>query len=408
MTATLHLRRCATTLAMLAFIAAPGCLAELPTDSCVEHVATPAVPGPVRLDGPCNLDLESPTRLLVTTTDFATGAISVVDVETMVVTKDVGLGSTDAIPTWHDGMGLLVHRFQIDTVQVLDPGRDWALAAEIPIEAACSEAPNPQAVVFDADGLGYVTQLDVPELAIIDPRSTGPQARVGTIDLRSIPDVDGNADLGAAVACGSIVWVVAQRLDPSYSRRGPDELIAVDTTVGAPVDLDPDIPGAQGLVSAGAWLRQLRRDPADVEAHTLLGLSTGIERFDLSVGTVTWAVTPERFAAAGIVAPLQSQAFAIDADGTVAYLAAYDEDFSQVQLYRVGLDDAEPQTPQSFAQGFDSVEHTLERIGTRLWYGSTRRMAPGLWVFDLDGASPQPLAGPLSTGLPPYSMAVAP
>lgn len=385
-----------------------GCLAGYDVDACASDLPVTTVPGPIVLDGPCDLDPVAPTRLLVTTTDFATGAVTVVDTATMTVTADVALGSTDAVPAWHDGLGVLVHRFQIDELQVLDPARGWATVADIPITASCSATPNPQSIVFGTDDLAYVTQLDVPELAVVDPRAPPAQARVDTIDLRAIPDVDGNPDIGAAVACGSIVWVVAQRLDLSLRRLGPDELIAVDTAARAPVDLDPDAPGAQGLRSAGEWLRQLRRDPADPAAHTLLGLSTGIERFDLDGATVAWAVPPEAFVAADIGESLQAQSFAVDETGTTAWIAAYDRDFTQVQLYQVGLDGAEPQIPESFADGFDSVERTLERVGDRLWYGSTRRSAPGLWVFELGPDGPTPLVGPLPTGLPPYSMVAIP
>jgi hypothetical protein len=392
----------------LAFAAPWACVSSVEPESCAAATTVAARPGPVTLDGPCALDGDRLTRLLVTTTDFATGAVSIVDTATMQVTPDVALGSTDAIPSWHDDLALLVHRYQIDEVQVLDPARAWATIADIPIEASCSATPNPQAVAFGPDGLGYVTQLDVPELVVIDPRAAPGAALVSTIDLRAIPDADGNPDFGSVVACGSIVWVVAQRLDASFARVGPDELFAVDTIAGGPVDLDAEQPGAQGLPSAGAWLRQLRRDPGDPNAHTLLGLSTGIERFDLEAQSVAWVVTPERFAAADIGAPLQPQAFAVDAAGAVAYVAAYDGDFSQVQLYRVGLGDGAPQVPEAFADGFDSVERTLERVGDRLWYGSTRRSAPGLWVFDLGDDPPSVLAGPLSTGLPPYSLVAIP
>jgi hypothetical protein len=386
----------------------PACVATLDPEACAADGDAITLPGPLVLDGPCTLDIESPTRLMVTTTDFATGAVSIVDAVTMTVDADVALGSTDAIPSWHDGVGLLVHRYQVDEVQVLDPSRAWATVADVPIEAACSVAANPQAIAFADDGRGYVTQLDVPELAVLDPDAAPGFARVSTIDLRGIPDDDGNPDFGAAVACGSIVWVVAQRLDERFARVGPDELFAIDPAAGGPVDLDATTPGVQGLRSAGAWLRQLRRDPTDPRAHTLLGLSTGIERFGLEDGAVGWAVAPDRFAAAGIGEPLQPQAFAVDAAGTQAFVAAYDRDFSQVRLYRVGLDDAAPQIPEPFADGFDSVERTLERVGDRLWYGSTRRTAPGLWIFDLGADPPIAIAGPLSTGLPPYSLVAIP
>jgi hypothetical protein len=380
-----------------------ACAPEYGDDPCVGEPSVVAVPGPVVLDAPCGDEVLAPTRLLVTTTDFSTGAVSVVDVASMTVSADVALGSTDAIPAHVGDLAVLVHRYQIDDIQLLDPARDWATVADIPITAECTEAPNPQAIVFDGEGRGFVPQLDVPEIAILDGTS-----RTGTIDMRGVPDEDGNPDLGAAIACGGTIFVNAQRLDDAYQRVGPDELVAVDTEAAAPIDLDAKADGVQGLRSEGAWLRQLRRDPADASGHTVLGLTTGIERFDLANARVQWAVAPERFAAAGIGDMLQPQSFAIGETGALAYVAAYDEGFGQVQLYVVGLDDHEPQVPQSFADDLESVERTLERTGDRLWYGSTRRDAPGLFVFDLTTEMPTQIAGPLSVGLPPYSMVAIP
>jgi hypothetical protein len=392
--------------------AAAGCLPSADPLPCDSTAPPGAAPGPVVLDGPCGDDVDLATRLLVTTTDFSTGSISIVDAATRTVTRDLAVGSTDAIPAWHDGLGMMLHRYGIDELQVLAPDRGWATAASIPIQGGCAASSNPQSIVFDDDGLGYVTTLGLPRLTVVDPRGVPAMAVVDTIDLRRIPDVDDNPDIGTSIACGSIVWVVAQRLDGAFGRIGPDELFAVDTAAAALVDLDPSTPVVDGLRSAGAWVRQLRRDPADPSGHSVLALSTGIERFEFATGTVEWAVDPARFVDAGIGEVLLPQSFAVAAAGDVAYVAAYDEGFSQVQLYWVGLDGGEPTVPQSFADGFDSVERTLERVGDELWYGSTRRSAPGLWVFDASDGPPT-LAevvamGPLGTGLAPYSMVAIP
>lgn len=410
MTMRREIRTTTTTTRSLALLlgTASGCLPGFEPLPCDATEPAMAQPGPVALDGPCGDDPNLATRLLVTTTDFATGALALVEGSSRTVTVDLAVGSTDAIPAWHDDLALMVHRYGIDEVQVLDPGRDWATAANIPINAGCAATPNPQNIVFGDDDLAYVTTLAAPQLTVVDPRAVPAMAVLGTIDLRGIPDVDDNPDIGAAIACGSIVWVVAQRLDEAFGRIGPDELFAVDTGAGALVDLDPSDAAVDGLRSAGEWVRQLRRDPADPSGHSVLALSTGIERFSLAEGTVEWAADPARFDDAGIGEMLQPQSFALSKEGTVAYVAAYDDDFSQVQLYSVGLDGNAPTIPEPFADGFDSVERTLERLGDDLWYGSTRRSAPGLWVFDTLATPPEVVAGPLSTGLPPFSMVAIP
>lgn len=386
---------------------AGGCTPVDTGEACPggERAALP-IATPV-LDAPCALDPIDARRLLVTTTDFATGAVSVLDTRTLVAERDVAAGSTDAIPAWHDGRALVVHRYQYDYVEALDPARGWATVGEYPLAPGCAGVANPQAIAFGPDGRAYVTQLADSDVAILDLAAPPASAEQGGIDLSAF-DGDGNPEAALAVACGSTLWVAIDRLDETFTRKGPDELVAIDLRAGTAIDLDGARPGPQGLRSAGAWVRQLRRDPRDPAGHTLLALSTGIERFDLAGGEVEWAVTPERFAAAGLGGRQQLQALAVAPDGTRAAVAAYDDDFGEVRLYMVGLDEHAPDTPEAFADDFDSVERTLEWLGDRLYYGSRRNHAPGIWVFDTQVDPPAVVAGPIATGLPPYSMVAIP
>jgi hypothetical protein len=360
------------------------------------------------LDEPCAVEPNNPTRLLVTTTDFATGAVSVIDLQGGTVQNDVAAATTDSVPAWHDDTAVLVHRFQHDYLEVLDPARDWATAGEFPVKSECTEAPNPQSVAFGPDGLAYVPQLASPDIAVLDLQAKPAEALVDTIDLGAFADDDGNPEASLAITCGETLWVSVQHLDPSFVRVGDDELVAIDLVRGRAFDLDEEEDGGQGIRSAGEWIRQLRRDPTDTAGHRVLALSTGIERIDLAARTVEWAVAPSVFADVGLEGMRLLQSFDVTEDGTIAYVAAYSQDFAQVSLWRVGLDGASPTIPESFAGGFDSVERTLELAGDRLWYGSTRPGAAGLWTFDVSQWPPVQSSAPLALGLPPYSLLAIP
>jgi hypothetical protein len=395
--------------ALAAVLALAGC--EVPAEPAEPdpewEVDGDAVPSGWRAPtGPCDLDPPSPSRLVLTTTDFVTGAITVVDAIEGTVEADVAVGSTDAVPFAHGGQMIVVHRYQLDRIDVLDP-ESWSLVAQ---HALPSEGPsaNPQAVAFDASGRAWVTTFAEPTLRGLDLQRPPAAAQQARIELSGFADDDGNPEASLAVTCGDLVLVTAQRLDPAFVPHGPDVLIAVDPARAEALDLEPRTTEPDALPLLGGWVRQLRRDPADPEGRTLLALSTGIERIELRSGRRHWAVAPDVMAQAHIDGRLQPQAFDVDDAGTLAYLAAYDADFSQVRLYRVGLDGAAPAVPEAFADGLDSVEHTLELVGSNLWYGSTRAQAPGLWRFDVRGDVPQRVAGPLPTGLPPYSMVAIP
>jgi hypothetical protein len=370
-----------------------------------------ALEGLPELGAPCALDPPDPTRLLVTTTDFSTGAVSVADLRNETVARDIALGSTDAVPFWHGTKAYIVHRHGMDYVDVLDPAQGWASVGEYPVDDDSVPSTNPHCIAFDTAGLAHVVLFNVPAIAILDLSKDWDEVSVGRIDLGGFADADGNPEASHCVACGDIVFVNLQRLDPAFEPRDHDQIAAIDLSSRRPHDLDAERPGLQGIELLGDYTKQLRRDPSDPDAHTLLALTTGIERIDLKTGEVSWAVDEASFAAAGIDHRHLPQSFDVSEDGTLAYVAAYEQgtDFEQVLLFRVGLDDNEPLIPEPFAEGFDSVERTLEVVGNRLWYGSTRTGEEGMWIFDLDEAPPARVtASPLTTGLPPFSLIAIP
>lgn len=367
--------------------------------------------------GPCSLGAENANGLLVTTTDFSTGAVTLVDATTRTVTADVALGTADGIPVFADGRAFVVHRFQYDFVDVLDPQRGFASVGQHALMLDGTTSPNPRTLAVHRDGLAFVPLWGAPEVLVMDLSLPPGQSVVGAIDLSAFADGDGTPEASHAVVCGDAMFVAIDRIATSggFTRCGGEALVAVDLLERTALDLDPEVEGAQGIASQGAWIKQLRLDPGDPERLTLLALTEGIERIDLRDGTVSWAVPPEAFEAAGIVHYQLPLSFDV-ADG-IAYVAAYAAEsgapdcsenpapcFEQARLFRVGLDGTTPTFPEPFAEGFDASERTLEIVGGQLWYGSRRAGAPGLWVFDLGTDPPRALDGPLSTGLPPFSM----
>ncbi len=352
--------------------------------------------------GPCALDPPNPSALLLTTTDFATGAVSVVDLATGAITPDVALASTDAIPYALGDRAVIVNRYQFDYLDVLAPDQGWASLAEIALDDPSVPSTNPHAVAAGPDGTWFVTFFGLPAIAVLDPSAPPAQAWIDRISLAPVADADGNPEASFAIACGDVLLVSLGRLDDGagFAPRGEDRMVAVDMTARAL------LPGHVPLL--GSFLKQVRRDPTDPEGRHLLLLTTGIERLDPASGALSWAVPDTAFAAAGLDDRLLPQSFDVSADGTVAYLAAYTPDFSEVRLYRVGLDGAAPAVPEPFAGDLASVERTLELVGDTLWVGSTRAGARGLWRFDVSTDPPTVFDGPRTVGLPPYSLTTLP
>ncbi|MEM6292684.1 MAG: hypothetical protein AAGA54_15535 [Myxococcota bacterium] len=366
----------------------------------------------------CSLGPDEPTALVLTTTDFATGAVTVVNAQTGAIEPDVAVASTDAIPYGREGRLAVVNRFGHDFIDELIPGT-WRSRGQFALSAPDAGAPNPHAIAFDDDGLAYVTLFGSAQLQVLDLQRPAAQARVDAIDLSVFADCDGRPEASTLVRCGDTLWAGIERLDVpgGFTRVDHDQLVAIDLVTRTPYDLDPDTPGGQGIVLQGAWLKQLRRDPADPNGTTVLGLTTGIERIDLQTGAVTWAVSDEAFAAAGVPHYQLPLAFALGPQGRYAYVAAYGPApgstvdcgadpgpcFEQARLFEVDLQAESPQLVPIF-EGFQAVDRVVERTGDVLWVGSNAPGASGLYRFDISVHPAVLLDGPHPTGLPPYSM----
>lgn len=362
--------------------------------------------GPV--DGPSGAapSLGDGDYLVVTTTDFATGAVSVVDVEHERVFSDVAFGSTDAIPFTHDGLVYLVHRWGIDRVDVLDPRDGFRLVAQHPVEVPGVASPNAHALAFDRQGRGLLALYEAPELQIWDFTKPVAEVVTGRVDLTSFADADGSPETGDVVVMGDEAWLFMQRLDRTkgWVAAAPDLAVVVDLKSDTLVDLDANTEGVQGIELPGGWPRQVRRGEGD-DASVLYALSTGILRIDTTTRAVTWAVTPAQFAEIGIDHHLLPQSFDFDDEGGFL-VAAYDADFRGVTIWRFasGGGTAAVGKATAFATELDAVERTLEVVDGRVWFGDTRHTAPGIRRWWMHDGGDQAEANTLATGLPPYSI----
>ncbi|MBZ5713224.1 hypothetical protein [Nannocystis pusilla] len=374
--------------------------------------APPPIAGWPQQVGACVGEAQAPTRLLVTTTDLATGGVSAVDLADLAVAPDVALGSTDAKPFWYGGLAYVLHRYGLDALDVLDPDDGFRLLAQRAIVAGDPEvvSANPHALVVGPDGRGYVSLFGAPEVQVWDLGDAADPVLEGRIDLTPLADADGNPEASDVLLCGGVLFVAVDRVDQDRSLV-PNELqarlAAIDLASGAVHDLDPAAPGAQGLALRGTWARQFRLDPADPSGRTALVLTTGLERVDLSSGTSEWAVADTRLQAAGLTDYRQPQAFDLGPGGDDIYLAAYRAEFAEVAIFRAALDRDEPLV--EIAAGLQSIEQSLEVVGDTLWFADRAHGASGLRAWDLRQDPPTPLPGtPLALGLAPYAAVALP
>lgn len=331
------------------------------------------------LDGPCLLGPASPGRLAVITNDLiAPASLHVLDLGSEKLSADIAPVSQDPALAWGDGKLVVLGRYGINTLEVLD-GDSYAPLAKHAVKIEGIGDANPQALSFGPDGRAYLSAFASATLPIYDLDKPPAEAVVGGLDLAAFADRDGSPEPGVSFTCGGTLLVGVQRLvnfvpvDLSY-------LVALDLAAGAVLDLDPDTDGPQALPLLGPWPKQVRLDPTDAAGQTVLVLTSGIERVDLVHAGSSWAVTPEQLAAVDI-AGYDLQAFEIAADGLSAFVLATDGDYPASAVYQVALDGVSAPTP--LVTGLTTREKVIERVDDRLWIGDADPEDPRLRSFDL-------------------------
>ena len=370
--------------------AEPGTTGEIPTtgdelstgDASTGAAESTGGDGPaIVLDAPCTIDVADPTRLAVITNDFvAPASLHVVDIATRALTADIAPAPADPALAWGDGKLVVLGRFGINTLDVFAGQTLEPLSSHDVTVAGVADA-NPQALAFGPDGRAYLSLFASATIPVYDLDLPPAEAVVDSLDLTAFADRDGSPEPGVAFTCGGVMFVAIQRL-VDFAPIDLSWLVAIDLATGTMIDLDPATDGTQALPLLGPWAKQVRLDPTDPSGHTVLALTSGVERIDLSLGTSSWAVDPGVLAGVGVEG-FDPQAFSVAQDGASVHLLATDGDYPDAAVYHVGLDGQEPATPHVLVDGLTSREKTLERTGSTLWVGDAAIEQPRLRSFDL-------------------------
>jgi hypothetical protein len=336
----------------------------------------------------------------VTTTDFSTGALSIIDVDDRCVQPDVALASTDAVPVVDDDSVYVLNRFMFDYVDLLEADKEWRLAGEMAIESEGATSTNPHDLVVDDDGLAYVALYGAPEVQILDVAA---EQVAGRISIEAFADEDGVPEANLMTIHDGELFVIVEHLDRAngWVRVADDEAVVIDLESRQLVDVDPETDGVQAVALPGTWSKQLR--PVPGQPGSRLVLSSGIYRMDLEARTTQWVIDESQMAQVGLADPDLPLSFDVSDDGQTLFIAAYDEGWEQARIYSASTQGG---ALEQIVTGVNAVERSLEVVGDEIWFGDTTSDRAGMQAYDFDG---NPLLDePLVTGLAPYAVAAMP
>jgi hypothetical protein len=359
----------------------------------------------IDLDAPCALGPADPTRLALLTNNLMDPAsVHVVDLATDELTAHIAPAPSDSALAWGDDKLVIIGRFGFNTLDVLEAGT-WKAKPTVSVAIDGLDDANPQALAFGPDGRAYLTAFASAQIPVYDLDLPPADARVDTVSLADFADRDGSPEPGVAFTCGNVLFVGIQRL-VDFTAVDLSYLVAVDTTTGQPIDADPQSEGDQAIALLGPWPKQVRLDPRDPTGHTVLVLTSGVERVDLSLGTSSWALDPTQLADAGIDG-YDPIAFSVAADGASIHLLATDGDYPSAAVFHVGLDGQPPAAPQKVLSKLVARDRAIERIGTQLWVGDATMNDTRLRRLDISQTPPVEQA-PLATPGDPYLLLAIP
>ena len=335
-------------------------------------------------------------QAVMTTTDYATGGLSSLDLGTNTAVNDHLTIHSDAVVRTYRDKVYILNRLGQDNVIVLD-GDDLQTPQT---QYSTGNGTNPHDIAFVSEEKAYISRYGRTHLLVVNP-VTGDS--LGTVDLSTFADADGLPETSQLAVHGGHLFAACHRLDRENG-WAPTEFSAiavVDVTTDELVDADPDTEGTQGIVMtgsnpSGAALRGGKWYLSAVNSYTDL-TDGGIEVIDLA-NLRSEGIMLDETTAGGNPGSLVMTS---DRDG---YGVITDEYFVNT-VKRLDL------ATQSVSPGLEGLSGGsvpgLGLFGTRLFvldqgsFGDP--VSAGVKIYDVN--SDDLLAGPIGTGLPPSSIA---
>ena len=347
------------------------------------------------------------TKGYILTTDYTSGTLSVVDLATRSITRDVAVVSGDPVARCYHGLIYVVNRYGYDNIQVIDPAQGYATVRQFSV----GNGTNPQDIAFASPTKAYVSRLGTPDLLIVDP-STG--ATLGVISLAAWADADGNPEAAHLAVVGDLLFVALGRLT-NFIPADTGLVVVVDMRADTVYDADPLTPGTQVVrlqgLNPGTEFAVLPGADLQSDTHLYIGCSGRWGEWD---GGVEQIVVPAQDGPPGAIrstgfviseASLAGDVLDVIADGGGHPYAIVSDAAGNTRL--VSWD---PGTGSLLATlyapgGYSLSDAALDGRG-ELYVCNSSFVAPGLLVYQ--AGSDTCLAGPLATGLPPIQIVFDP
>ncbi len=273
-------------------------------------------------------DCANPARVLVTTSDYTTGGLCVVDLAagTASCASDAN-DDQDSVPRYVGCRAYVIER-GLGNIDVQSESDPLVTERTISVNQGASGQSNPQDVVALPDGRVLVTRLYANSALVVDPTldEGGDAVEVDLSGFLDESDSDGYVDMSDAEVIGDRVYIALGRyfFDDDFAQQwaGSSLVAVVDAATLELVDMNETEEGVQGIELTFHNPTQLVALPSDVLAVVAGGAygaeDGGAEMFMLPTGTrmASYAETLTGDQLAGIVPVSSSIVYAVRAGFT--------------------------------------------------------------------------------------------
>lgn len=347
--------------------------------------------------------------IVLTSTDFTTGAVGWINPRTKRVHADLGLAHSDTRLKHSDRYNFLINRYGADSITILARDASLTWQGEFSVKGPEEASSNPHDLVVDAEGHLHISFLGRDHIEVWDI-SNPAQARLARqIDLSPFADADGLPESSLMIQCGEIYFVQIQRLNRDEGWLPVDHgyLVPVHGPSGRLYDFDgsgdkrPD-----GVRLLGAGMSSWRRDPRVADGTRILALNRGLQSVDLKTATVEVVIPESVFAGLGMDI-WDVRNFEVSPDGRWLWILAIDG-WPKHSIFRASFDQ-QGRDLVRVIQNVESVDASMILVDNSLWLADTTDGASGVRVFDIVGDTLRESAdSPLAVGLPPYWLHLVP
>jgi hypothetical protein len=351
--------------------------------------------------GPGNTPPPHGDFAFVTTTDYSTGAASIVTADTLLkATKNVASIHSDALSRFYDGRIYVLNRQGADNVQVLDPASGFSTIKQFSV----GNGADPEDIVFLSRSRAFVSRYNEDQLWIVDPNQG---RRTGLIDFSWLADADNIPEMAHMVKVGDLVFVAVQRLDRStqfLDPAGTSYVAVFDATTEQFVDANPGAFGVQAITLAttnpfGEMVYNAASGKIWVPTVGYFSqLDGGLELVDPVTLTTSGVVITEATLGGNI-----TDVVPIDATRGAAIIS--DSNFNTLL---VGFDLSAPTSIDTiYAPGGFSLQDAELSPDHRIFVSDRTAVLPGIRVFRADNHA-QITTSPVDVGLPPADIEIVP